>query len=294
MLGGNYCEAQDIFLAILGDDPENDEALYHLGLCHLASESLDEAEACFRQCLRANPRNIDALVDLGEVEFARDDPERALLSFKAALALDADSPRALISIARVQDFMGMDEDAVRNFERAMELCDPMDAPAYDLALAYAKTGRLLRADIILDDLITDTLRRGTQNFSADVSAGAREELMEYLAEMKEDRDQIRSLYRENNGHSIEVAIFMYQALLIVREVQADLVAGLQREIRILGLCVMDRTGRQANYRLQGMAGHFSGIQLHCFDFAFSRALELPTEDDDSLQAALEQAQSVFD
>lgn len=295
MLGGNYYEAQDIFLAILRHDPENDEALYHLGLCHLASENLGEAESCFRQCLEVNPRNIDALIDLGEVEFAKGDPEQAMLSFSAALAMDGESPRALISMARIQDFLGMDEAAVENFERAMVLSDPMDAPAYDLSLAYAKVGKFLRADIILDDLITDTLRRGTQNFSADVSPGAREELMEYLSEMKEDRDNIRAMYNETHGHSIEIANFMYQAQLIVREVQSELLQDLLREIRVLRYMGMDIGGRQASYRLQGMDGNFSGLELLCFEYNFTNALALSKEIvSQELQDAYAQALTVFD
>ena len=295
MLGGNYYEAQDIFLAILRDDPANDEALYHLGLCHLASENLGEAESCFRKCLEVNPRNIDALIDLGEVEFAKADPEQAILSFSAALAMDADNARALISMARIQDFLGMDDAAVENFERAMALSDPMDAPAYDLSLAYAKVGKYLRADIILDDLITDTLRRGTQNFSVDVSPGAREELMEYLSEMKEDRDNIRSMYQETFGHSIEIANFMYQGLLIAREIQGEVLLDLLREIRILRYMGLDLTGRSASYRLQCMDGNFSGQQLLCLEYAFCSSLELDQEiDNPDMQEAYSQALTVFD
>jgi tetratricopeptide (TPR) repeat protein len=277
MLGGDYAAAQEIFLALLRDDPHDDNAWYHLGLCHLGAENLPEAEDCLRRCLELNPRHIDALIELGEVEFAGNQPEQAMLTFSKATAQDPQNARAWVAVARIHEMLGMDEEAVANYERAMMLSDPADAPSYDLALAYARVGKLLRADIIMDGLISDTLRQGTQNFVADLAPGARDDLMEYLAEMKQDRDEIRADYLERHGFAIDTARFMYQIRLITAESTDEQRQAALRELRLLRLMGSDPEGKPAVHRLHTLEGHFSGQQLAAFEYALSRQLGQESE-----------------
>jgi hypothetical protein len=173
-------------------------------------------------------------------------------------------------VARIHEMLGMDQEAVDNYERAMMLADPVDAPNYDLAMAYARTGRLLRADIILDGLISDTLRQATQNFATDLSPGTRDDLMEYIAEMKQDRDDIRSGYQREHGFPIDAARYMYQVRLMVHEFELPRLQDILRELRMLRILGTDPDGRKAIHRLHSLDGHFNGQQLASFEYALSR------------------------
>lgn len=294
MLGGEYEAAQEIFLSILRDAPHDDNAWYHLGLCHLGAENLAEAETCLRRCLELNGRHIDALIELGEVEYALNRPEQAMLTFSRATSQDPQNSRAWVAVARIHEMLGMDEEAVANYERAMMLSEPADAPSYDLALAYARVGKLLRADIIMDGLISDTLRQGTQNFMADLAPGARDDLMEYLAEMKGDRDEIRESYQEEHGFPIDSARFMYQIRLAVHEFPVERRQVVLRELRLLRLMGSNPEGKAALHRLNTLEGHYSGQQLACFEYALSRLLDQPSEwERPEYASAWEEVESLF-
>lgn len=266
MVSGNYYEAQELFAQILAEDPDNDTALYHLGLCHLACDRLTDAERCFRRCLDINPRNVDALVDLGETEFAGGDAKQASATFAKAVEMSPEYARPYVSLARVQDYLGQDDEAIGNFERAMEISDPGEAPTYDLALVYAKVGRYLRADILLENLISETLRRGSQSFAGETSS--RDDITEFIQDMKTDREHIHQLFEEEHRFSLDVARYMFQALSICQHLKGDQIKAIAAEIRLLRYLGLQGRETERGLRLNTLDGSFNGLQLECFLHAF--------------------------
>lgn len=291
MVSGNYHEARELFTRLLEEDPDNDTALYHLGLCHLACDRLDEAESCFRHCLDINPRNMDALIDLGETEFAAGDAQKAGATFARAVELSPDYARPYVSLGRVQDYLGQDDDAIANFEKAMSIADPGEAPAYELALAYAKVGRYLRADILLENLMSETLRRGSQSFAGETAS--RDDITEFIQDMKTDREHIHQLFEEEHRFSIDVARYMFQALSICQQINGDRIRAIASEIRMLFLLGLRGTEQERSLRLNNLEGSFHGLQLACFLHAFLCQAGRPTENPPEFGMAYGMAMELF-
>jgi len=276
MISGNYQEALELFKQIFTEEPHNDNALYHLGLCYYAFERYEEAQEAFLACLEINPRNVDALVDLGESYFAQEDAARALKTFKKAQDLDPESARALISLARVQEFLGQDLEAVENFEAAMELAEPGEAPSYDLALVYAKVGRYLDADLLLENLITETLRKASQALAGD--GDSRDDLSEFIKEMKDDRSNIQEVFEEEYDFSLDIPRHMFRALELCQSLRGEEIRELSNEISLLFTMGLENTTEARGIKLQALSGSFNGFQLACYNYAFRFQLGLIDED----------------
>jgi len=97
---------------------------------------LDLAEAGFRSVLGQSPDDPDALNLLGLVMQGRGDPQQSIALIQRALEIDPDFPEALTNLARVQRFIGQPARAADAAERAVAL-DPDLAEAH-LQLGHAR------------------------------------------------------------------------------------------------------------------------------------------------------------
>jgi len=263
MLRGNYSDAQDIFLNLLSDDPDNELVLYHLGLCNFSFEKFEDAAVYLGRCIEVNASNIDAWVDLGDVYVAMDETDQAKMCFEQALSLDAANARATVSYARFFDYMEMNEEAVVWYEKSLGLCDPLDAPRFELAIVYGKVERYLEADIILEGLITESLRRGTQYFVGEWQAGSREDLAAFIQDMREEREENARMFEATHRFPIEYGIIMYKAIALLIPMSLAERSQLVQEIVALKLVGLEKTGTRSHYRLNTIKGAHAGLFLHC-------------------------------
>jgi len=267
--------------------------LYHLGLCNFSFEQYEDAASYFGRCLEINPRHLDAWVDLGDVYVAMDEPEQAKVCFEKALAQDSANARATVGYARFFDYLEQFPEAVTYYEKAMELCDPLDAPRFELAVCYGKVGRYLEADVLLEGLITESLRRGTQYFIGDWQAGSREDLAGFIQEMREEREDIARLFLEEKHFPIDNARLVYHALSALSELDMHQQTDVYREIKTLKQIGMDPHHQKSHYRLQSLSGLHSGAFLHCLFVVIGIELHLDEALDPSMLPAYREARKLF-
>ncbi len=146
-------------------DPEDEEALYHLGLCYLDRGWTQKAAERFRAALELNPNRIEyqeatklllpsgsrALPKVtGEAArlarraeaVARRDPQKALALYRRALVADPENPTLLISLALLCSATGRTAEAVATTRRILSR-QPGEMVA---AAAYATQLEALKAE----------------------------------------------------------------------------------------------------------------------------------------------------
>lgn len=91
---GDLETAQDIYLEILGDNPENPDGLHFLGLLHFDAGHSDSALELIRRSLEVNARNTSALNNLGNILKLTGEPKAALAAYVQAVEYESRHPEA--------------------------------------------------------------------------------------------------------------------------------------------------------------------------------------------------------
>jgi predicted O-linked N-acetylglucosamine transferase (SPINDLY family) len=168
-----------VYRRVLAADPDNDAALYFLGLIaarkgkfelairqiskaiennparsgyHLdlglllaRRGRLDEAATSLEAALALDPEDRDAHNELGDIRLDQGRADDALASFRQAAALDPASRAAQSGLGRALYALGQLDAAVTHFRKLTDR-DPADADAHaDLALALRANGRVAEA-----------------------------------------------------------------------------------------------------------------------------------------------------
>jgi len=162
---GRLAEAIDALQKAVRLDPEDEEALYQLGLCYLDRGWTQKAAEKFRGALELNPNRIEyqeatkLLLPAGSRALpkvtgeagrlarraeatARRDPAKALDLYRRALAQDPENPTLLISMALLCSATGRTSEAVATTRRILSR-QPGEMVA---AAAYATQLEALKAE----------------------------------------------------------------------------------------------------------------------------------------------------
>lgn len=94
------------------------QELFNQGKMYMAAENYALAEKCFADICKAEPENVDALCHLGNALTCLDKFDEALKTFRSALMHDKDNGRILYSIAGVYLLDNDIASAVRYYNRA--------------------------------------------------------------------------------------------------------------------------------------------------------------------------------
>lgn len=85
---GDLATAQDIYLEILGKNPEDPDGLHFLGLLHFDAGRADSAIELIQRSLEINGSNTSALNNLGNILKLTGEPKTALAAYVTAVELD--------------------------------------------------------------------------------------------------------------------------------------------------------------------------------------------------------------
>lgn len=86
---GDLETAQDIYLDILKENPDNPDGLHFLGLLHFDAGRQDSAIALIQTSLEKDPHNTSALNNLGNILKLTGEPQAAFAAYVRAVELDS-------------------------------------------------------------------------------------------------------------------------------------------------------------------------------------------------------------
>lgn len=125
----DFARAANLYAQIIAIAPRRPEAYINLGLMHLNSGRLNEAEKLYRRAIEVAPKMAVAHLNLGVVHVHRREEDAALECFRRALKLEPDRKDALLNLAGVYERTGRAENAAQALDKLVTLA-PADITAH--------------------------------------------------------------------------------------------------------------------------------------------------------------------
>ncbi len=113
--------AQAILDKLLAEEPNDSNAIYLMGLCHLSKQKLSEAIAQFKRVAELTPDFAGAYYQLGIALQKNGQKEDALTSYQKALKLDPNNLVSLFNSGLILYQLNRAAEAVDYFKKALEL-----------------------------------------------------------------------------------------------------------------------------------------------------------------------------
>ena len=164
MQKGDFNAALGVLTTMLAESPDDVNALYMSGLCHLQKGRLDDAAASLEKVTRLAPGFAAARLQLAVCYERRGEKERALASYDSALQLEPENLIALYNAGVLRYNAGHAAEALPYFEKAVRI-KPDDDNSLEMAgycqlqaLNYAEALKYLER---ARALITDPARTAT-------------------------------------------------------------------------------------------------------------------------------------
>jgi tetratricopeptide (TPR) repeat protein len=150
---GRLREGMEILENLVGNEPENVNVLYNLGMCYSQLGSIDKSIETLEKCVRLAPHHANALTALGFSYSRSGEQEKALVKLRAALEIDPDNFFALKNHGAVLAKLGRYDEAITSLERTNRSLPDSPEVLYGLALAYQEKGDTKTADDLFKKLI---------------------------------------------------------------------------------------------------------------------------------------------
>jgi tetratricopeptide (TPR) repeat protein len=145
---GNWDKAIAQYKKILDQDPKVSDVHYRLGRIYLSQSPPDaeNAKSEFAEELKINPDNASAEFMLGEIARQDGQWDEAIQHFSRASKLDEGFQEAYLALGMSLNSAGKFTDAVAPLQSYVKMQPGDPAGHYQLATAYARTGRKQEAD----------------------------------------------------------------------------------------------------------------------------------------------------
>jgi arylsulfatase A-like enzyme/Tfp pilus assembly protein PilF len=138
---------------ILKDDPGNPQAHMRLGYALIESGRCTEAGPHFRAAIAARLPTADAHLGLASCYAVARDFDRALTTLRDAAVLEPNNPVVVANQGVLLSDRGRPQDAIPLLQRALTLDPGFHQARFNLALAFARTGRRTDAAAEADELL---------------------------------------------------------------------------------------------------------------------------------------------
>jgi tetratricopeptide (TPR) repeat protein len=142
---GRVAEGRAIAEKILGEEPDNTDALLLLSTIAGAGGKSRDEKAALERLIKADPGNLEALVDLGNIALRGRSPKTAASYFDRALALEPEHLGALIGRANIYRQNHEPRNAETLLNRAVALYPREPAPFIERAKLYRGAGYPVQA-----------------------------------------------------------------------------------------------------------------------------------------------------
>ena len=145
----DYVSAAKYLRMAVEREPNNHEALYHLGRVLYVQNHFDEAIAMFRRVLALDPDDVKAMTNLGLAFEGKNDSDAAVKIYREAIAADGaaakHTERPYYELGRLLSVRGDTAGSVRLLAKATEL-NPRCAECFvELGKCHSNTGELAAA-----------------------------------------------------------------------------------------------------------------------------------------------------
>jgi Flp pilus assembly protein TadD len=184
MQRGDFDAALGLLTTMLAESPDDVNALYMSGLCHLQKARLDEAATSLEKVTQLAPGFASARVQLAACYERRGEKERALASYDSALQLEPENLTALYNAGVLRYNAGHAAEALPYFEKAVQVKPDDDnslemagycqlqALNYTEALKYLEKARALITDPARAATLDEVLKELRPRVKATPSPGS--------------------------------------------------------------------------------------------------------------------------
>ena len=149
---GDFDGALVTAVALANRQPDNPAVHNLVGAVHLAQGELDAAERSFSRALDLDPDYLIAYHNIAKLDLKAGRADDAEEGYRAILVRDADDTAAMIGIAKVARADGRPADAAVWLEKARKVDPKLFAAQLDLIDLYLRTGKVVKARIVVEDL----------------------------------------------------------------------------------------------------------------------------------------------
>jgi tetratricopeptide (TPR) repeat protein len=241
---GRSREALPILSTLHLNEPTDSGVLFRLGRCYSEIDDFDQAVVIFEKLIDAEPSNVPGLVALGGAEIARGNSligEQWLLK---ALDLQPRNHQALKHLADSLMRQRRFDDALKVIQRSL-LVDPKDVA---MMIQYGDC--------------LEELGRGSESemhYRLAIKIGGPEQLID-IAKAKLTKKSDENL-RMDGQIRTDIVRCMQDTLRRFKEMQPPQVQAIAFEVAMLGTKGFDMKDEETKYRLENLAGDFTGLEL---------------------------------
>lgn len=117
---GNLVQAEQLYVRILQENPQNDEALHFLGLAAYQAGNLEKAVACIGKAIEINPNVAQYYNNISNALFLLGNKQGAIGFYKKALSLKPNYPEVINNLGAVLNDDGLYEDEMSLYESGLK------------------------------------------------------------------------------------------------------------------------------------------------------------------------------
>ena len=128
LLQGRLAEAEELFAAIVGDNPDDTEALYFLAAMQLQRGEVAGAHTSIERAIEKNPKEARYRVALGQILARQKQYDAAETAFESALLIEPDNGDAYTNLGAMQFDLARYEEAEFTLRKAL-IYHPNHGPA---------------------------------------------------------------------------------------------------------------------------------------------------------------------
>ncbi len=137
---------EDALFAILKDDPANPQAHLRLGDCLLQEGRFADAQPHFNAAIAGDLPSSDAYVGLAACQAALGNAPAAERTLRIARERQPGDPIVSANIGMLEAGRGRNDLAITSLSEALTIDPDLHEARFNLALAYARTGRRQEAE----------------------------------------------------------------------------------------------------------------------------------------------------
>jgi Flp pilus assembly protein TadD len=279
MLKHGFLEDALPILQALDGMVDDAEIAYNLGICLSELGQVAECIEPLERCTRLDPEHANAWVGLGVAHTRLGQPEAALKALREAVRLAPDNPFAQRNLGAVLMKAKRHDEALEHLRRAVDLAPNDPSAAFGLAKCLDTLGGDSKKEA--DHLLKDIIQRFPEHSIAEMARQMRSALA-----------QSRMREATEGKLRMDAVFYLQDALQRYADMEPTKVGQVAMEIALLGRQGLEINDPGKQYRLNNLAGEFSGLHLLCLMHAGIRQFDANAETATGLDREYDLAKSM--